>query len=187
MENQPDPITRNRRISCSPYCGCILIALAIPGLLVCLVFAWLKGVPDDISRWFRSFDYPAIEARFKPISDQLANVTSDVLVSESHQIWQATLMTNDNYTGVISGDFTSIYGTNRTLDVALNDYSRFFSSKPEWQVNTTYYWDARNSGHTAEVTIRTLNLIESPPGTWVKYRTVYEVKLYYGDPVLWGE
>ncbi len=186
MEDQTDHLPRSKRIPWKPYCSCISVMLAIPVLLACLVVAWLKGVPDDLSRWVRSFEYSAIEGHYKPIADQLASVTADVLVDESHSIGQPRLATNYDYTGVIAGDFTKVFGTNRSFDEVLDDYVRFLSSKPGWHVNRGDYWLAYNTGHTAQVSIRALEKSESPPGAWAKYRTVYEVALDYGDPTLWG-
>ncbi len=186
MENQTDQLPRSKRIRWKPYCRCISVILAIPILLSCLLVAWLKGVPDDVSRWIRSFDYPAIEARYKPIADQLAQVTSDALIDESQQIGQPHLATNYDHTGVVAGDYTKVFGTNRGLAEVLNDYEGFLSSKPEWQMIKGGYWLAIKADHTAEVSVRVLDKSESPPGAWARYPLVYQVALVYGDPTLWG-
>jgi hypothetical protein len=168
-----------------PYCSCTVLMLVIPILFACLVVAWLKGVPNDVLRWVKSFEFPAIEARYQPMADELASLTSDQLVDESHTIRNTGFMTNNDFTGVVAGDFTKVFGTNRLFNNVLDDYVRFLSALPDWKVNTSSYALAYNTDHTAKIIIRLPDKTEVPSETWIKYRTIYEVSLIYGDPDLW--
>ena len=157
-------------------------------IVVCVTIAMMEGVPGDVMRWVRSFQFPAIEARFQPIADQLNKIATDALVDESHAIGNSTLLTNDDYTGIVRGNFTKIYGTNRSFDNVLVDYTRDLSSKPEWKVvpgNYQNYPSIENKDCTAEVFVEARDKTEVPAAIRDKYAIFYEVRLVYGDPVLW--
>ena len=188
MEEQRVSSGRNKPTLWRPYCGCIVYVLAMGAILLGVIIAILEGVPGDIMRWGRSFQFPAIEARFQPIAEQLATVTTDVLVNETHAIGNATFMTNKDYTGIVGGNFTKLYGTNRSFDYVLGDYTRYLSSKPEWKAfpgNYQNFLSVENKDGTAEVFIEIRNKTEVPAAVRDKYAIFYEVMLEYGDPVLW--
>lgn len=163
--------------------NCVLTIIAIPAFCLCLFVSWWRG--GDINRWIKSFEFPFIEARSKPIADELATVTSDALIDESHSIDNVTMMTNDDYTGEVAGDFTKIFATDRTFGSVLDDYARFFSSKPDWDVNKERYALALKTDYTAKVMISIAEK-DTYLEAWAKYPTVYEVTLVYGDPKLPG-
>jgi hypothetical protein len=168
-------------------CSCVLVIIVIGTLSVWLAIAWLNGDIDDLRRWVRSFDFPAIEARFKPMADEFAAVTQDTLINQSHSMGQGVLMTNADYTGQLGGDYVKVFGTNRPVDQVVDDYARFLSSKPDWKINkSSDRLYATNSARTAEVSIRLAEKYEIPSETWIKYTTVYQVYFRFGDPFVWG-
>ncbi|MBI1257865.1 MAG: hypothetical protein GC204_10375 [Chloroflexi bacterium] len=181
MENNSATATQRR----NPACSCTLLMFAILILATCLVVAWLKGVPNDVLRWVKSFEFPAIEARYTPITDQFVTITSDTRLDQSRSIGNTGFMTNNDFTGVVAGDITQVFGTNREVERVLNDYVRFFSALPGWRVDQESETIAYATDHTAKVIIRVRDNNDVPFGASGKYQTIYEISLIYGDPRLW--
>ena len=173
------------------YCSCAVAIIAIVLACFCLGFGYMEGVDSDIYRWFRSFSFPAIEARYKPLADQLATVTSDTLIDETHSIGNTVLMTNNDYTSVVAGQFTKVYETNRSFDSVAHDYANFLSALPGWTVSANWevssrdFADVSNNTQTAKVILE-MSDKSKYPAAWEKYQLVYEVLFVYGDPTLWG-
>jgi hypothetical protein len=159
--------------------------LAIPVTFVFVIWMMLVGVPDNISTWIKSFEYPSIEVRYKPLADQLKTVTSDALLKESNHIGQPRYITHPNkFLGIVTGNFTMVFGTNRSFEDVQKDYIQFLSAMPDWNVDSVVYTVTYNADRTAKISVRVLGKNEMPSDALAKYRTVYEVRLGYGDPTL---
>jgi len=185
MANKTPLSRRIKAVLWNEYTGCMLGLLIIIAIPICLVFGAISGIPGDISRWVKSFEFPAIEARYKTVADQITAATSDTFIDESHSIGHAQLMTHDDFTGVVVGDVIKVFGTDRPFDAVLDDYIRFLSSRQEWKINKADYFLARNTSGTAKARIEVLDKIERYTAERQKYRTVYRVELIYGEPGLW--
>src|SRR5689334_20447560 len=144
MTDQTPPLSQANPATWRSCCSFLLVPLVIIAIPICLFFAWIYGVPDDISRWVRSLEYPAIEARYKSVADQIATATSDIFIDEVHSIGQPRLMTHDDYTGVVTGNVIKVFGTDRSFDAVLDDYTRYFSSRSDWKVEKGGFELARN-------------------------------------------
>jgi hypothetical protein len=183
MTDPPIPLLDENSALARGFRGCLLALFAMTSLCLCLFVVYLRE--GNIRRLLKSFEFPAIEARFKPIADEFVIVTSDVLVDEYHAIGNVTTMTHETYTGEVAGHFTKVFATDRSLDSVLEDYARFFSAKPDWKVDKTSSPLAGKTDYTAEIYV-TLTDDSEYSRARARYRTVYKVKLFYGDPKIPG-
>lgn len=169
--------------------GCRLLlglVIAMPIVAICVFFGYLSGFGDQLGFWLKSFEFPAIEARYKPIGDALAAVIADTLIEEKRHIDHITSETHkSSYMGCVGGSIDRIYGTNRAFEDVLRDYAKYFSTRPEWETWTTNDegLTTRYRTHTAYVYFRVVEKSEYPIA-WMKYPLVYEVSLVYTDPGL---
>lgn len=135
---------------------------------------------DSFRHWRNTFEFPAIEARYKPVAGMLASATSDDLLSKGSSIDNAIYhsMTHDDrwVFNCVVGEFWAIYGANRPYGDVLKDYASFFSTRSDWKAKTEDEYRSANMR-----VVLTLALDTDYPNLRAKYEVIYTVKLQFGE------